>query len=130
MELNNLLEPRFRASFPVTEGIIEGYEGETPAPLVFKIGDGFDLSLIEDYKLSCNCGSVTALGNEFKFKPFTLGTITTEQDTFQRSVALTVFFADGRPTYVKNTRGVEVENPEKQMIDLKITVITRRKPKQ
>lgn len=129
-EINEMLEEKFRSCFPVTEAVIEGFEGETPKPVVFKVGEGFDLSLIEDYKLSCNCGTATALGNEFKFKSYALPVIANDQNTHQRTIALTVFFNDGREMVVKNTRGVEVENPQKQMIDLKITIITKKKPKQ
>lgn len=117
--------------FPVSHVTVRGYELERPKEqAVFRMSEGFNSSVIEDYKMSCNCGSVMFIDGEFRVKIDKLNKLAeTQQNGSTREVYLEVNFNDGKEAEITNFSGGIVPNPEKAKAYLHITIVTDPKPK-
>ena len=117
--------------FPVTHVTVTGFEMETPKEqAIFKIAEGFNSSIIEDYKLSCNCGNAMFIDGEFRVKMHALNKLAdTQKEGSTREVYLEINFNDGKASEITNFSGGIVPNPEKAKAYLHITIVTKPKPK-
>lgn len=107
--------------FENTDAKVTTKSGEG-ASCMFFFKDGVEYKKFLDAKessdVTCNCGTIIIHpdGLEWQFNPVHLAG---ESNTGTNDVWITVFYKDGLASRVVNTRGVDVDNPNKQAVVLK-----------